>query len=285
MADGGGGGVWGPCRGHSVPRQVRAPLGSAGTPDCGGRPGERETGEKEEGRGGGRPPESPPRPRHDPQAETQQGPYATAPPRGWGRGRAAQGGRPEQRYLREGRRAASAALRARAGPPAAQTGRASSAAAAPFLLLSGGPASPGSREAARWQRGKLAKGRGCRREASGRTGAGRRQGRAGQRGPGGGRWQEGGDWRRGAGRRRAGFVVVVNQLPGPFNRADAGRKCVTRGPPDARPAGPCRPPPRRGSPGPPWERCRSPRAARPPGARRAAPLDCSRPLAALGPPH
>lgn len=77
-------------------------------------------------------PESSPRPRRDPQAETQQGPYATAPSRGLEKG-PGRLGRPARTEVPERRPRGPPPL-----PPAAQSGRASSAAAAPFLLLSGG---------------------------------------------------------------------------------------------------------------------------------------------------
>lgn len=115
-------------------------------------------------------PEPPPRPRRDPRAETQQGPYATAPPRGQEKAglRAAAGQIPERRP------------RGPPAPPSAQSGRASSAATAPFLLLCAAEAS-GSREAARARararREELTEGRG--RGPRGRAGAGsRRRGRA-----------------------------------------------------------------------------------------------------------
>lgn len=119
--------------------------GSAGlrrAPDCRRRPGwERK---RWEGRGEGERAEPPPRPRRDPQPETQQGPYAMVPPRGLEKG-TGRSGRPAVTGKATWEMAAgpaTAALRAQARPPIAQSGRASSAAAAPFLLIGGaqGPA-------------------------------------------------------------------------------------------------------------------------------------------------
>lgn len=156
-------------------------------------------------------PEPPPRPRRDPHADTQQGPYATAPHTGWARGRASRSGQPGQRYLREGRGARHLLLPGRA---AGRTARpASSAAAAPFLLFSSGHGPP------RVSRGgALAAGKGGRRarpavSPSPRAGQGRAARRPARYGPGGCRWQEGGDWGRGAGRQRAGLVVVRSGGP------------------------------------------------------------------------
>ena len=82
MMGSGGGEVWGPGRECSFPRQVRAPPGS-------GLQKEARVREKAVRREGGvraRQPEPPPRPRRDPQPETQQGPYAMVPPRGLEKG-------------------------------------------------------------------------------------------------------------------------------------------------------------------------------------------------------
>lgn len=120
-------------------------------PDCGRRPGaERESDEM--GRGvRARPPKSPPRPRRDPKPETQQGSYATAPPRGPGlSGLPAGAGVPERRPWGpppppftpgQGRR-----------PNVFRGGR--SLPAARWRPQPG----PGSREAERWLREKLAEG-------------------------------------------------------------------------------------------------------------------------------
>lgn len=210
-------------------------------------------------------PESPPRPRRDPRAETQQGPYATAPPRGLERGRAP-GGRPAgQRYLRDGRGA-----RHRRPP---RPGRAAGRTVGPGVLRRGRslPAALRGRGQRVSRGGAGAEGGGGRRArpgsgAAGQGGSGERRASwaagEGQARPGGGRWQEGGDWSRGAA-ARAPVLLLLGARFGPFKPEAAGRKCVTRGSPDAPPAGPADHP-RRVPPGQPG------RASWPPLRRRGA---------------
>ncbi|XP_058295469.1 uncharacterized protein LOC131383531 [Hylobates moloch] len=166
-----------------------------------------------------------------PPAETQQGPYATAPRRG--SGWAAQGGQRALGYLREGR-----GPRHRRPP---RPGRAASHTVRRGVLR-GSRSLPAARRRARPSPGSREEARVAGREADRRARpgsppdpsvwtvqGGARQGWAGGS-PGDCRWQEGGDESRCAGRGRAGFVIV-RIVWGPFKPEQAGRKCVTGGTP------------------------------------------------------
>ncbi|XP_017902631.1 PREDICTED: uncharacterized protein LOC108635853 [Capra hircus] len=137
---------------------------------------------------------------------------------------------------------ATAALRAQARPAIAQSGQASSAVAAPFLLIGGaqGPA-PGlaRRRGGSWR--SWPKGAVCSPpDPSGRGAAAHCRVRPRRRQVAGGRGLESG--RR---PRARWFCCCCEEGPGPFKPENAGRKCVTGGSPGTRPSRSCRrtPPP------------------------------------------
>lgn len=175
-----------------------------------------------------------PRPTATPKLKRNKAPTPRPRGAGWGRGWAAQGGQPGMGYLREGRGA-----RHRRPP---RPDRAASHTVRRGVLR-GSRSLPAARRRARPSPGSREEARVAGREVDPRARpgfppdpsvwtaqGGARQGRAAD-GPGDCRWQEGGDKSRWAGLRRAGFVVIVRIVWGPFKPEQAGRKCVTGGTP------------------------------------------------------